>query len=181
MPLSFDEIVVRPCGLGDVSTLALVGAATFLEAYAGMLEGEAILAHCRENHSEAAYRRYMAEPDCRTWIAEAAKGSAPVGYVMLTRPELPLGDLAEDDVELKRIYLFSRLHGGGRGQRLIDQAIVGAREQGARRLLLGVHRENARALAFYRRNGFVQVGVRTFRLGRSVYDDLVLGRVLQAG
>ena len=176
--MSFDEIVVRGCGLEDVSTLALVGAATFLEAYAGLLEGEAILAHCRDNHSEAAYQRYLAQPGCRTWIAEAAKGSAPVGYVMLTRPELPLDDLAKEDVELKRIYLFSRLHGGGRGQRLMDQAILGAREQKARRLLLGVHRENARALSFYRRNGFVQVGVRTFRLGQSVYDDLVLGRAL---
>jgi diamine N-acetyltransferase len=47
---------------------------------------------------------------------------------------------------------------------------------GKKRLLLGVHAENAKALGFYRKNGFEQVGTRTFQVGASVFHDFVLGR-----
>lgn len=58
------------------------------------------------------------------------------------------------------------------------RAVSGAAATGARRLLLGVHAGNARAIAFYARQGFVRAGVRTFRVGQSVFDDLVLARGL---
>ena len=173
-----DEIAIRPCNAGDANTLALVGAATFLEAFAGVLEGASIVAHCAKNHDARVYADYLAEPSTRAWIAESAPGGAPVGYLLLTKPDLPLSDLMPEDVELKRIYLFSRFSGSGLGKRLMEQAIVGARELGAGRLLLGVHRENGRALRFYERNGFTPVGVRTFQVGTQIYDDLILARSL---
>jgi hypothetical protein len=36
--MEFDEIALRPCILKDCATLSLVGAATFLEAFAGIPE-----------------------------------------------------------------------------------------------------------------------------------------------
>jgi hypothetical protein len=53
-------------------------------------------------------------------------------------------------------------------------AIDRARQRGARRLLLGAYGENHRAIAFYRRTGFVQVGTRIFHVGQNDYDDVVL-------
>ena len=37
---------------------------------------------------------------------------------------------------------------------------------------------NARAIAFYARQGYVEAGVRKFRVGANEYDDLVLARAL---
>lgn len=37
--MEFDEIALRPCTLKDCAALSLVGAATFLEAFAGILDG----------------------------------------------------------------------------------------------------------------------------------------------
>jgi ribosomal protein S18 acetylase RimI-like enzyme len=176
--MKFDEIALRPCSLKDCAALSLVGAATFLEAFAGILDGDAIIAHCAKQHSIETYTKYLNQPDCRAWLAETCEGAAPVGYAMLTSPDLPLSDLGPGDIELKRIYLFSRFHGRGAGQVLLDQAVRAARESGMRRLLLGVYRGNQRALSFYRRNGFVEAGVRTFTIGHRQYDDLVLSRSL---
>jgi ribosomal protein S18 acetylase RimI-like enzyme len=176
--MKFDEIVLRPCTLKDCAALSLVGAATFLEAFAGILDGEAIIAHCTKQHSMEVYAKYLGQPDCRAWLAETSEGAAPVGYAMLTSPDLPLADLGPGDIELKRIYLFSRFHGKGTGQILLDHAISAAAEAGRHRLLLGVYRENLRALSFYRKNGFVDAGVRTFTIGHRQYDDLVLSRAL---
>lgn len=172
-----DAVALRPCGLEDAEALALVAAATFLEAFAGVLPGPAIVQHCARHHVPSVYAAYLANERVRTWLAVTRYGDAPVGYSMLTPPDLPL-DLGPTDIELKRIYLFSRFQGSGVGQQLMDIAIEGARQMGARRLLLGVFAGNARALRFYQRNGFEQIGERTFTVGDLVCDDFVLGRPL---
>ena len=97
---------------------------------------------------------------------------------MLAAPDFPEFTVGVGDVELKRLYLFSRLHGLGAGQAMMELALRHATAAGAKRMLIGVHRANARALAFYGRNGFNEVGVRTFKLGSVMFDDLILGRML---
>ena len=120
----------------------------------------------------------MTDPATRAWLAEVAPGAAPVGYALLTAPDLPPELLQPGDLELKRIYLFSRFHGGGTGQRLIQTVIDEARSSGAHRLLLGVHPENERALAFYTRNGFERIGTRSFQVGPLTFADPVLALTL---
>ena len=166
-------IRIRECGPADAQALALVGQATFLQSYADDLPGADILAHCRNQHAEALYAEWLDKPGYRLWLAEAEPGGAPVGYAALTPPDLPV-ETRPDDVELKRIYLLHRFHGGGTGGRLLAAAAGGARDMGARRLLLGVYGKNVQAIGFYGRQGFVQVGVRRFQVGDSLFDDLVL-------
>ncbi|HEY8616400.1 GNAT family N-acetyltransferase [Phenylobacterium sp.] len=171
------EILIRPCVADDAAALALVGQATFLETYAGMLPLSDILHHCRHEHGEVRYAGWLGRPGYRFWIAEMAVGGAPVAYAMTCPPDLPV-QTGPGDVELKRIYALHRFHGSGLGPRLMAAAIEGAQAAGASRLLLGANRDNGRALAFYARRGFVQVGERRFKVGANEYDDVVLARSL---
>ncbi len=171
-------VTVRAAAADDAAKLAAVGAATFLEAFAGIVPGDAILQHCARNNSTAAFDGYLAKPETQAWLAEVEPGAAPVGYSMLTTPDFPEGLARSGDLELRRIYLFSRFHGGSTGQHLLDAALAGAHEQGSRRVLLGVHPENHRALAFYSRNGFRRIGTRSFQVGTVTFEDPVLAREL---
>ena len=172
---------LRQCSVEDAVALALIGAATMLEAFAGLVPGHALIAHCEKNHTPAAFRAHLVKPQSRAWLAEVAPGRAPVGYALLTDPDLPAGMAHPNDLELKRIYLFSRFHGSGAGKGLMDLAIAAAREQQAKRLLLGVHPENHRAQAFYRKSGFLQTGTREFQVGTLVFRDPVFALDLQQG
>jgi diamine N-acetyltransferase len=168
-----DTVELRECTSADAFALATIAAATLLEAFAGLIPGDALLAHCQKNHIPSAYVSYLGKPETRAWLAEVSPGSAPVGYAMLTTPDFPAG-LAEDgDLELRRIYIFSRFHGGGTAKRMMDLAIANARQQNAKHLLLGVHPGNKRAIAFYRKSGFVQIGLRKFQVGTSIFEDPV--------
>lgn len=168
---------IREAHAPDAEALALVGAATLLETFAGVLDGGAIVAHCLGQHSADWYRRSLAD-GASAWLALAAPGDAPIGFALVARPDLPGADPAGGDVELKRIYALSRAHGSGVGAALMAAAVARAREQGARRLLLGVYAGNARALAFYRRQGFERIADRRFRVGDRDYDDIVLAKPL---
>lgn len=171
------QVVIRTAVPHDAAALALVAQATFLETYAHMIPVADLLAFCRGEHGEARYAAWLADGAHRLWLAEAAGTRAPVGYALVSPPDLPVTTNAHD-LELKRIYSLNRTHGSGLGSRLMQAAVEGATAAGARRLLLGVHSDNGRALAFYARQGFVQAGVRKFRVGGQVYDDLVLARGL---
>jgi ribosomal protein S18 acetylase RimI-like enzyme len=171
------EANIRRATPGDEATLSLVGQATFLETYAGVLGGQAIVTHCGRVHSTQQYRLLLDDPRHALWLAEIEPGAAPVGYAMVSPSDFP-GANAIGDLQLKRIYLLSRFQGGGLGRRLAETAVSHARTHGAERLLLGVYAANEKALAFYARAGFEQIGTRTFNVGGVDYDDKVMAKKL---
>ncbi|MEN9704256.1 MAG: hypothetical protein RLZZ393_135 [Pseudomonadota bacterium] len=165
--------IARP---GDAALLALVGRATFLESYAGTLPVEDIVAHCANKHAPEVYDDWLQDGRSVSWLLEASHGAAPVGYLVLSAPDVPVVDPGPDDWEIKRIYLLSRFQGGGNGRRMMEACAAHAKTLGCARLLLGVYSRNEQALKFYARMGFTQVGERMFRVGASEYYDYILGR-----
>ncbi len=164
---------------GDDAALAAVGAATFLETFAGLVDGAHILAHCAREHAAGRYAEWLASPDYALWLAVAEPGAAPVGYAMLAPPQnMPVAEPRKDDLEIKRIYVLSRFHGTGAGIALMDAALAEAKARMAGRVLIGVKDDNARAIAFYRKSGFEDAGTRTFSVGGGTYSDLLFAKPL---
>jgi ribosomal protein S18 acetylase RimI-like enzyme len=174
------DIEIRPAAHGDQEALSAVGKASFLEAFAGILDGGDIIAHCERQHAAAVYRDWLDDAGMRLWLAEVSPGKAPIGYLVLAPAKLPVAEPRADDLEIKRIYLLHRFHGQRVGKRLMDAAVADARARGAGRILLGVYAENHDALAFYQRCGFAPIGRRTFRVGETDYDDVILALPLTA-
>ncbi|MBB4154072.1 ribosomal protein S18 acetylase RimI-like enzyme [Sphingomonas jinjuensis] len=168
---------LRRAGEGDAPALSLVAGASFLETFAGILAGPDIVTHCAAKSSTAAFAAWLADDRCALTLAETNAGHAPIGYAVVTPPDLPV-DTDDRDLELRRIYALSRFHGGGLGAALMADAIEGARERGAERLLLGVYGGNTRAHRFYERQGFTIIGTRRFLVGATWHDDFIYGRSL---
>jgi ribosomal protein S18 acetylase RimI-like enzyme len=190
-PAELEPVTLRPATLADAPALALVGAATFLEAFTWMIPGVDIIAHCAKHHTIASYEDYLRKPDTRITLATAGI-DAPVGFAMLCSPELPSVETFPTDIELKRIYLFSRFRTAPvvsastiavtpslrPAHALLESAVADARALGRKRLLLGTKDDNQRAIAFYRRNHFTEVGTRTFQVGGQLYSDLIFAKEL---
>jgi GNAT superfamily N-acetyltransferase len=171
------EPVLRRALPMDAARLALLGGATFLNSFAHDHPGDAIIAHVDAYHSRAWYERMLADPACAAWILETGLG-APIGYALLTPPELdcPTDDC---DLELKRIYLLGPWQSGGWGVKLLGAVEAEARARGAERLLLCVYTVNQRAQRFYARHGYADTGYRqTFMVGDVPFEDYIWARWL---
>jgi ribosomal protein S18 acetylase RimI-like enzyme len=174
--LAGPPITLRRARRADAERLALLGAATFLTAFAHDHPGDALLAHCRNQHSAARYAAWADNPDVALWLAETALG-APIGYAMMTRPELSIAT-APGELELKRIYTLAGWQGAGLGRRLMETVIAEAQARHAARLYLCVYEANLAAQRFYARHGFARVAEQPFMVGDTAFNDLVLARSL---
>jgi len=161
----------------DAPAVALVAAASFLTTFAGILDGADIVAHVAKNSSAERFAAWTNDPASVVTLAEHPDGAAPVGYTLLTTPDLPL-TIDADDIELRRIYTLPAAYGSGLGQALMARAVDDARAMGRTRLLLGVYGGNDRARRFYERQGFAIAGRRQYRVGATLCDDFIYARAL---
>lgn len=78
--------------------------------------------------------------------------------------------------EIARLYVDARFHGQGVAALLLQSTLGMAREQGARTAWLCVWQHNPRAIAFYRKHGFVAFGHIPVFVDDIRFDDLLMRR-----
>ncbi len=81
---------------------------------------------------------------------------------------------AGSQVELVRFYVDRDYHGRGIASRMMDVVRDAAIALGAEVLWLGVWEHNPRAIAFYKKCGFTDVGTQDFWMGPERQHDRVM-------
>jgi GNAT superfamily N-acetyltransferase len=107
-------------------------------------------------------------------------GEAIVAYALLHDGAAPPGVAGPRPLEIERFYVDSRWHGAGVAGAMMDVVIDMARSLGCETLWLGVWERNPRAIRFYARRGFLDVGSHGFQLGTDLQTDRVMLRDLTA-
>jgi ribosomal protein S18 acetylase RimI-like enzyme len=165
---------LRRATVSDARALAVVGPATFLETFANDHPGEALIAFTEDYHSAAFYESLLGSDTTAAWIVEHNVG-APIGYAVMTSASLPGSDPATD-VELKRIYMFSKWQGTGFGRALIEAVEAEAVARGAKRLVLSVYTKNEKAIGFYSARGYETIGRAMFPGFPEAFSDYVMAK-----
>ena len=167
----------------DLDALVRVAAETFPLACPPHSPAEAVRLHIARELSPAVFTRYLADPTRVLHVDDPGDGAAFDGYAMLVLqepqdPEVASAIRLHPTSELSKCYVVESAHGTGAAHRLMTAALDAARDRGAAGVWLGTHEDNRRALRFYAKSGFVQVGTKRFRLGDTVEHDAVLERAV---
>ncbi len=101
-----------------------------------------------------------------------------IGYLKLNTADAQTESAMPDALEIERIYVAKEFHGKKFGQLLYDKAIEVAQELGQKSIWLGVWEKNARAIQFYKKNGFIEFDRHIFRMGDDEQTDLMMKKVL---
>lgn len=164
-------MIVRPAIPSDAAALAELGARTFFDTFAAQNSAEDMEAYLARTYGEAQQRREIGDPAIATLVVD--DGGALVAFAQLRGSDSEYGD-----VELARLYVDRGQHGRGIAQMLMGAAIDAARELGGATLWLGVWEHNARAIRFYEKCGFRDVGSQPFLLGSDLQTDRVMTFVI---
>jgi len=169
-----DAIRLRPATTADNVLLAEIGRETFAGTFGPDNTPEDMAAYLAGAFGPEKQARELTDPAVRFLIAE--QGADAAGYCMLKTGQAPAEVAGERPIEIVRIYARPAWIGKGVGARLMRACLDEAARAGCDVVWLGVWERNPRAIAFYRKWGFAEVGAQTFRLGGDLQRDLVMAR-----
>jgi diamine N-acetyltransferase len=158
VPDQNDKITTRSADADDANLIAVLGSATFYEAYFEQDIPAALANYILESFSPDQIRQEMNEAGSEFIILFQDEKAA--GYAKLRQDPPGPGVTSRNSVELQRFYLAERVWGTGLAERLLERVLGRAGEQGFDMLWLGVWTENKRAQRFYEKHGFADTGGR---------------------
>jgi len=168
---------IRAAVSTDAPGLAVLGERTFRDTFAADNTPEDMAAHLATSYSPARQREELADPG-RTTLVAATDAGELIGFAQLRAGEVPPAVTGPAPIEMLRLYVDRGYHGRGVANALMEAALEAAAEHGAITIWLGVWERNPRAIAFYRKWGFEDVGSHDFLLGSDRQTDRVMVRLV---
>ncbi len=165
-------VPVRRAEPGDAALLAILGARLFEQTFGADSDPDDLAAHLTRTFSPEIQRREIEGPSHVYFVAEV-DGEA-VGYALLRESSPPSCVTGPDPIELGRIYVDRERQGSGAAEALLRGLLVEARARRAGTVWLGVWGWNRRAVRFYEKFGFRDVGTHTFWFGNDPQTDQVM-------
>ena len=165
---------IRKADITDASDLAKLQERTFRDTFEASNTPEDLDLHCKAHYGEEIQRRELLDPGVEVLVCE--HDGELVAFVQLRTEKPPSCVSAQRPVEIQRFYVAKDWHGKGLAQDLMTLAIERAEQRGADQIWLGVWEHNPRAIAFYRKWGFSDVGDHIFPLGTDPQRDIVMTR-----
>ena len=165
-------VTTRQATPADAALLASLAATTFRDTFGPDNTPANMDAYMSSAFGADIQAAELADPRLTVYLAEAAGEVA--GYAMLREGPAPASVGEANAVEIARLYATTRMIGAGVGATLMRRCLEEAAVRGRRAVWLGVWEHNPRAIAFYRRWHFVDVGSTTFDLGRDRQADRVM-------
>jgi GNAT superfamily N-acetyltransferase len=168
-------LTIRHATVADARAISEFGRRTFHGTFAPDNSAENIEAYLAVAFTEARQAQELADPNTVTLVAEMS--AILVGYAQLSGGAAPPCVTGPSPIELVRFYVDRAWHGRGIAQALM-QAVDECASDRAQTMWLGVWERNPRAMAFYAKCGFVDVGSHVFRLGHEDQTDRIMVRSL---
>ena len=84
----------------------------------------------------------------------------------------------KESLEIERIYVLGEFQGEGLGRYLMKEALEMARKRNKKYAWLGVWEKNEKAICFYKKNGFYEIGTHSFFMGEDEQTDYIMRRDL---
>jgi len=156
----------------DAKMLSGLGAETFYDTFAKDNTPENISLYIKKSFSTGIQLNELSRPDIIFLIAELE--DKPVGYAKLKMNSNDESVTGTKVIEIERIYASQEHIGKGVGKELMKACIKETRQRGCDSIWLGVWEKNLRAIDFYKKWGFREVGTHIFSVGEDPQNDLVM-------
>lgn len=171
-----EGITVRTCNAKDVDTLVSLGIKTFRDTFDEFNDPANMILYINKTFTRKVIEEEMKEAGSVFFLA--IDGRQAVGYARIRASSTPAELNGAATLEIERLYAHRDYIGKRVGHMLMQTCLAYAKKKGCKTLWLGVWEKNARAIAFYERNGFERFGEHTFMLGNDAQTDWLMKKEL---
>lgn len=170
-------MAIKKCTLEDAQELQTISVETFTETFQEQNSPQHLNAYLEKAYNLEQLKRELANPSSQFFFAYSNREIA--GYLKINTGEAQSEAMGGDALEVERIYVKKKFHKHGLGKQLLIKAFEAAAELQKKKIWLGVWEDNANAIAFYQKKGFVQTGAHSFFMGDDEQVDLIMTKILE--
>lgn len=168
--------ILRNCTTKDFETLRELSIRTYYETFAHLNTAEDMAAYLEDAFNVEGLTQEFNDPNSSFYFLYADGRLA--GYLKLNEAPSQTDINDAESLEIERIYVSSEFQGAGLGRYLMEQAIAIANERNKKYVWLGVWEKNEKAIRFYKKNGFYEIGTHKFVMGEDVQTDYIMRKDL---
>lgn len=169
-----EQLTIRRATVDDAETLARFAGRVFRESYQEGADPHELELHISSKFGLVQQRGELLDRDMTTLLLY--QDAEVAGYAQVRRAASPECVSSAAAFNLFRFYVDQRWHGSGVAATLMRAVLSEAGSFAADSVWLGVWAENHRAIAFYRKHGFEDVGTHLFQFGSEKHLDRVMFR-----
>lgn len=158
-------------GPDEVVSLQEVCRETYYDTFGAVNREEDIQAYMDDAYSRDVLVAELENPESEVYFLKDEMEIA--GYLKLNTGAAQTEYVADNTLEIQRIYVRANRKRRGYGSRLMAFSLERAREKECQSVWLGVWEPNQSALAFYKSHGFRHVGEHHFQMGDTVDTDYI--------
>ena len=156
----------------DAEMLARLAAKTFFDTFAKDNTPENMALHLKTSYSPEIQLRELSAPENIFVIAELENVAVGFAQIILDSRDDALH--GNQTLEIRRLYASQEFIGKGIGKELMNASIQEAKQRGYDSLWLGVWEKNPRAIEFYKKWGFREVGSHVFMVGDDPQKEYIM-------
>jgi len=163
---------IRKAQVSDAGTLSRFAERCFRETFSAQNSVEDMEEYCFRNFSDDIQKEEIINEDVVTLLLEINGKLA--AYSQLYTETVPACLSSKRAGEIRRFYVDASQQGKGVAQHLMSACLSFMKNSGAEAAWLAVWEENAKAIAFYQKFAFTQIGEQSFLLGDDLQRDVIM-------
>ena len=167
-----DQLELIQCKVEDLAKLKAIGIETYKATFEAQNTSENMKAYLDTAYAESKLLEELQTVDSFFYFLQA--GAQTVGYLKLNVNQAQTEEIAENSLEVERIYIRKAHCRKGYGRYLLQAAEEKARALEKSSVWLGVWEYNLNARAFYEKMGFKRVSQHAFFMGDDEQTDFIL-------
>lgn len=169
-------MLIRKARPSDAERLSLLAERTFRDTFQDGNTKEDMDLHCQASYGREIQLKEILNPG---WITLVCENSGElVGYAQLRWEEFPSCINSQQAGEILCLYIDKPYHGNGLAHELMRACLLEFERKGSDIVWLGVWEHNPRAIFFYKKFGFMEVGEHIFQVGSDPQRDIIMMRNL---
>jgi ribosomal protein S18 acetylase RimI-like enzyme len=169
-------VTIKQCNLVDLHKLQEISSETFNETFKEQNSPENMEAYLNKAFNVSQLKEELSNTSSQFYFVYFNNEVA--GYLKININDAQSEDMGDESLEIERIYIKNEFQKHGLGKYLMNIATEVAMQQNKKKIWLGVWEANEKAIAFYKKSGFVQTGSHSFYMGDEEQIDYIMTKTL---
>ncbi|MUG47816.1 GNAT family N-acetyltransferase [Paenibacillus woosongensis] len=166
------NIEIKKCNYEDLRNLQAIGIETFNDTFRHQNLSENMKAYLDRAFNLKQLEKELSNISSQFYFIYCNEDIG--GYLKINIDDAQSEDMGKDSLEIERIYVKKNYQKQGLGKYLLNQALEIALECNKKKIWLGVWEKNEKAIAFYKKMGFIQAGAHSFYMGDEEQMDFIM-------